>query len=224
MSKVEPHPTDKGKYQSTVDSYGHGKGNGKSKTAIYKHLKSANEKEIELDVQEDNDIDDSTPEWQNLDWLHPDDEEEVPSSLPKAVQGIVGGGEYGPAHRATQRQLVIWGYMGLDRLISQWGKGVTQDKTWNITRSSSDYAIMEEATTSMMDSHGIKVQMSPTLVWGTVMVGAYGPPTADIVKKADPFKRKSIVGRIKRLFRRNKKFVPPIKEDNDGKSSLEKDL
>ena len=28
MSKVEKHPTDKGKYQSTFDNYGHGEGNG----------------------------------------------------------------------------------------------------------------------------------------------------------------------------------------------------
>ena len=40
MSKVEKHPTDKGKYQSTFDNYGHGEGNGKSKTAIYKHFKT----------------------------------------------------------------------------------------------------------------------------------------------------------------------------------------
>ena len=39
MSKVEPHPTDKGKFQSTFDDYGHGKGNGKSRNAIYKHAK-----------------------------------------------------------------------------------------------------------------------------------------------------------------------------------------
>ena len=39
MSKVEKHPTDKGKFQSTFDNYGHGKGNGKSRNAIYKHAK-----------------------------------------------------------------------------------------------------------------------------------------------------------------------------------------
>jgi len=39
MSKVEKHPTDEGKYQSTFDDYGHGKGNGKSRNAIYKHAK-----------------------------------------------------------------------------------------------------------------------------------------------------------------------------------------
>ena len=39
MSKVEKHPYDEGKYQSTFDDYGHGKGNGKSRNAIYKHAK-----------------------------------------------------------------------------------------------------------------------------------------------------------------------------------------
>ena len=117
MSRIEDHPSDEGKYQSTFDSYGHGEGNGKSKTAIYKHYKTFKKKEEE---KEEVIVDDSTPESENLDWLTPDDEEEVPSSLPKAVQGMVGGSEYGPAQRATQRQIVIWSYMGIDRLFSHW--------------------------------------------------------------------------------------------------------
>lgn len=218
MSKIEAHPTDDGKYQSTFDSYGHGEGNGKSKTAIYKHYKAFKKKEAE---KEEVVTDDSTPEWENLDWLTPDDEEEIPSSLPKAVQGIVGGSEYGPAQRATQRQIVIWSYMGIDRLFSHWGKGVTQDKSWEIKRSSSDYAIMEHATTNMMDAYGIRVSMSPTLVWGTVMAGAYGPPVIDVVKKADPMRRRGILNRFKRIFRRKKKFVPPIKEVEENGESLD---
>ena len=213
MSRIEDHPSDEGKYQSTFDSYGHGEGNGKSKTAIYKHYKTFKKKEEE---KEEVIVDDSTPEWENLDWLTPDDEEEVPSSLPKAVQGMVGGSEYGPAQRATQRQIVIWSYMGIDRLFSHWGKGVTQDKSWEITRSSSDYAIMEHATTNMMDAYGLRVSMSPTLVWGTVMAGAYGPPAVDVVKKADPLRKRGVLNRFKRLFRRRKKFVPPIKEVEDN--------
>ena len=213
MSKVEPHKTDKGKFQSTFDDYGHGKGNGKSKTAIYQHFKTLPETPEPTDDESQNDI---TPEWENLDWLTPDDEEEVPSSLPKAVQGMVGGSEYGPAQRATQRQIVIWSYMGIDRLFSHWGKGVTQDKSWEITRSSSDYAIMEHATTNMMDAYGLRVSMSPTLVWGTVMAGAYGTPAVDGVKKADPLRKRGILNRFKRLFRRRKKFVPPIKEVEDN--------
>ena len=218
MSKIEAHPTDDGKYQSTFDSYGHGEGNGKSKTAIYKHYKAFKKKEAE---KEEVVTDDSTPEWENLDWLTPDDEEEIPSSLPKAVQGIVGGSEYGPAQRATQRQIVIWSYMGIDRLFSHWGKGVTQDKSWEIKRSSSDYAIMEHATTNMMDAYGSRVSMRPTLVWGTVMAGAYGPPVIDVVKKADPMRRRGILNRFKRIFRRKKKFVPPIKEVEENGESLD---
>ena len=218
MSKVEPHKTDKGKFQSTFDDYGHGKGNGKSKTAIYKHFKTLPETPEPTDDDESqNDI---TPEWENLDWLNPEEEQDIPSSLPKAVQGIVGGQGYGPAQRATQRQLVMWGFMGIDRLISRWGKGVTQDEEWEIKRSSSDYLIMEEATTNMMDADGVRIQMTPTLVWGTVMAGAYAPPVIDVVKKADPLRRRGILNRFKRLFRRRRKFVPPIVEvEENGESS-----
>ena len=216
-AKTEPHPTDDGKFQSTFDNYGHGKGNGKSKTAIYKHFKNKSEREVEEVVKVDEPEEDSTPEWENLDWLQPDEEEDIPSSLPKAVQGMVGGAGYGPAQRATQRQLVIWGYMAVDRMFTHWGRGVTQDKSWEIVRSSSDYGLMEQATTNMMDAHGIQISMSPTLVWGTVMAGAYGPPVVDVVRKADPLRKRGLINRVKRLFRwRKKRFVPPIIEEAEA--------
>jgi len=40
MSRVQPHPTDEGRFQSTFDTYGHGKGNGKSRSMVYKHYNS----------------------------------------------------------------------------------------------------------------------------------------------------------------------------------------
>ena len=75
MSKVEPHSSDKGKYQSTFDGYGHGEGNGKSKTAIYKHFKT-----LDPEIEKENEVieDDSSPQWEDLDWLTPDDEEDIP--------------------------------------------------------------------------------------------------------------------------------------------------
>ena len=39
MGLAEKHPTDKGKYQATYSDYGHGKGNGKSRSMIYKEAK-----------------------------------------------------------------------------------------------------------------------------------------------------------------------------------------
>ena len=51
MSKVKPHPTDKGKYQSTFDKYGHGKGNGKSRAAVYKHYKKSVTSDMISEVQ-----------------------------------------------------------------------------------------------------------------------------------------------------------------------------
>ena len=45
MSKVQKHPTDEGKYQSTFDEYGHGEGNGKSRAAVYKHYAKINDSE-----------------------------------------------------------------------------------------------------------------------------------------------------------------------------------
>ena len=45
MSRVEPHPTDKGRYQATFNEYGHGKGNGKSRSMVYKHFKKLQDSE-----------------------------------------------------------------------------------------------------------------------------------------------------------------------------------
>lgn len=210
-SKIEPHPTDEGKYQSTFDKYGHGEGNGKSKTSIYKHHK----KFIAQSKETEEVIDDETPQWENLDWLEPDEEETIPSSIPRPVQEMAMGGEYGEAARATQRQIVMWGFMGIDRLFSHWGKGVTQDPTWEIQRTSTDYLVMESATTQMMDAHGMRINMSPSMVFLTVMGAAYVPPVVEVAKKADPRRTRGIINRIKRLFRRKKK-LPTIEEVQDG--------
>ena len=52
MSKVEAHPTDEGKYQSSFDTYGHGEGNGKSRAAVYKHhAKSIESETIESEPE-----------------------------------------------------------------------------------------------------------------------------------------------------------------------------
>jgi hypothetical protein len=40
--KAIPHPHDEGKWMSSFDDYAHGKGNGKSRNAIYKHFKKIN--------------------------------------------------------------------------------------------------------------------------------------------------------------------------------------
>ena len=209
---MEPHPHDEGKFQSTFDTYGHGKGKGKSKTSIYKHHKKW---KVESEKVDDEKVDDETPHWENLDWLEPDDEEQVPSSIPRAVQDMAMGGEYGDGARATQRQLVMWGFMGIDRLFSHWGKGVTQNSEWEISRSPTDYIVMESATTQMMDAHGMRINMSPSMVFLTVMGAAYVPPVVEVARKADPRRTKGIINRIKRIFRRRKK-LPPIEEVSDG--------
>ena len=75
MSKVEPHPFDEGKYQSTFDDYGHGKGNGKSRNAIYKHAKKIQNSDSETvkietqteDIAQNQEVSDEIPIWTNDD-------------------------------------------------------------------------------------------------------------------------------------------------------------
>ena len=50
MGQVEKHPTDEGKYQSTVDEYGHGPGNGKSRSAVYKHISNLGKEDPVIEI------------------------------------------------------------------------------------------------------------------------------------------------------------------------------
>ena len=212
MSKAEKHPTDEGKYQATFDKYGHGEGNGKSRAAIYKyHKKWILENEV---VEEKPDpISDSNNsseyEWSNVSWLNPDeDEEKIEPTIPKPIRKIASGNTEGlvmtAAQAATQKQLIRWGFMGLDRGVTHWGRGVMSRSDWELERSPEDYDALEGATTNMLEAHGISLNLSPELVWGTVVGAAYIPPLVYIGKNADPNKKKGILGRIRRMFKRRR--------------------
>ena len=218
MSKVEKHLTDKGKYQSTFDNYGHGEGNGKSKTAIYKHFKTLENQEEEIKQEVESD---EMPDWENMDWLNPDEEDLVSSTIPNAIKhfAVTGNAQVmTEAHRQTQRQLVRWGFIGVDRGISHWGRGVTSNPKYEIKRSQSDYEAMEAATTHLMDANGIHINLSPSLVFATVMGAAYVPPIVDISRNADPKRKLGIVRRITGFFKRRKnKKITIERDDKDGK-------
>ena len=208
MSKVEAHPTDEGKYQSPFDTYGHGEGNGKSRAAVYKHhakfIESETiESEPEIKVEED-------IEWNEVTWLEDgEDEENVSPTIPKPIREIAKGGEPGgvmtAAQAATQKQLIRWGFMGLDRTVTHWGRGVMSNPKWELERNPEDYDALEGATTNLLDSYGVSMNLSPELVWGTVVGAAYIPPVVYIGKNADPNRKKGILNRLKKMFKRRKR-------------------
>lgn len=211
MSKAEKHPDDEGKYQSTFDNYGHGKGNGKSRASIYKHHKKfvAEQEMMNSTVT----IDD---EWDSITSMSEDELSSVEPTIPKPIRKIVDGDEGGvmtAAQVATQKQMIRWGFLGLDRLVTHWGRGVMSKPEWEIERHESDYDALEGATTNLLDSYGISMSLSPELVFGTVVGAAYVPPVVYVSRNADPNRKKGVMSRIRRMFNRRRK-TPQVEEGN----------
>ena len=247
MSRVQPHPTDEGRFQSTFDTYGHGKGNGKSRSMVYKHYNStqktsnypSNKNKATASLSDstkssqpppkgdfvESDEDDSTisDHWEDIAWLD-EDEGGVAPTIPSPIRRLSSGeGPIGDAHRATQSQLIRWGFMGIDRGITHWGRGVMSQPNWSIERHPADYDALEAATTHAMDANGLSIELSPTLVWGVVVGAAYAPPLGHIAKNSDPLVRRSILRRFGRVllrpsqwFRRRKAQTPPPQPEIHG--------
>lgn len=204
-SKVEPHSSDEGKFQATFDTYGHGSGNGKSRAAVYKHWNKVKEnpeittsenkataslshdtKSDEVDFVQNDDT--KSVEYGSIAWLDEPEDGDPSPTIPAPIRRIATGDGVGmsAAQLATQSQLIRWGYMGLDRGLTHWGRGVMNKPSWTIERNPMDYDALEGATMNLMESHGISIQLSPSLVWGTVVAAAYVPPLAHVARHADP--------------------------------------
>jgi len=247
MSRVEKHPTDEGKFQSTFDKYGHGEGNGKSRAAVYKHYKKTekpsktvlNENKATASLSDSTKSNQSPPKsdfveidapdstksdhWEDIAWLD-GEEGGVAPTIPSPIRRLSSGdGPIGDAHRATQSQLIRWGYMGIDRGITHWGRGVMSRPDWAIERHPADYDALEAATTHAMDANGLSIELSPTLVWGVVVAAAYAPPLGHIAKNSDPLVRRSILRRFGQVllrpsqwFRRRKAQTTPPQPEIHG--------
>jgi len=217
VSKVEKHPSDEGKYQSTFDSYGHGEGNGKSRAAVYKHFnKLSTQKLTKTEEVEEEDYTKThqkeeveeedytkTDQFSNISWLSDEELSEILPTIPKPIRALASGDVAGmtAAQRATQTQLINWGFMGIDRGLTHWGRGVTGHEEWGINRHPMDYEAMTGATQHLMDENGISINLNPTLVWATVMSAAYVPPVTYVARNSDKTRRKMFFKNIGSFLR-----------------------
>jgi hypothetical protein len=187
------------KYQCTACSYGHADA-GKSRQAVYKHWNlehveepneiPVNEQEAYLQPETDLEVDD----WGSISWLNPDEEEDViPHTIPSPIRRLSEareGSQLMAAHRTMEKSLLRWGFLGLDRLVTWWGRGVMSKPDWELKRSQQDYDVLQDSTISLMDAYGIRVPASPWMVWGTIVGSAYAPPMIHIQKNADPNRKR----------------------------------
>tara|TARA_A100001391_G_scaffold205454_1_gene206511 strand:+ start:10753 stop:11430 length:678 start_codon:yes stop_codon:yes gene_type:complete len=219
MSRVEKHPYDEGKFQSTFDDYGHGKGNGKSRNAIYKHFKKVNAETtqpevvesppIEIPIEESEEKEE--PQWGRIEWEDDEDgEEPIPRTIPKPVSEM-NRKKLGAMALQTQGQVVRYGFKVVDRLITHWGRGVMSKPDWELKRPEADYDTLEESTMMMLDHYGLMIPVNPLMVWGMTVSSAYAPPVSHVLKNRDPNKKRK--GILSRIFRRKKKKVTEVDYD-----------
>ena len=221
MSRVKVHDFDEGRFQSTFDNYGHGKGKGKSRAAVYKHYNKVNKSskrptnkkkataslsdstksnqppKSEDFVQTEGDDFTKSDHWEDIPWLA-EEEGGIAPTIPSPIRRLTTGDGAGlsAAHRATQSQLIRWGFMGVDRGVTHWGRGVMDKPDWNLERHPSDYDALEAATMHAMDANGLSIELNPSLVWGVVVTAAYAPPLSHIARNSDPTVRRSILRRF----------------------------
>ena len=239
MSKVMKHETDENKYQSGLDDYGHGSGNGKSRQAIYKHLKKVGlmaktireSKGLKTDQKEDTareefqaispeptDEGETVVDWS--DFPIPDENEEghtIPTPIKmmaKALGPDASGKSVLRAQHEAQGQVVRWSFMTADRMFTWWARGVMNDDKWSLDRSKADYDVLQETTTGVMNLYGITIPINPWAVWGITVSSAYIPSIRYVRKNADPSRKK----RSWRLFgwlRKKKPQMPSVNEEGE---------
>jgi hypothetical protein len=207
MAKVEKHPTQKDKYQCTECSYGHE--NGVSRQSVYKHYKKAHTGPITIEIEESEqepepeffelpgaqeiEESDDFDDWDSVSWLESDEKVNVtPHTIPDPIRRMASkneGKELLIAHRTMTKSMIRWSFLGADRGITWWGKGVTNNPNYELKRSKEDYDVLQNSTMTMLDAYGIQIPSSPLLVWSTIVGSAYVPALVDTQSKADPSKR-----------------------------------
>ncbi len=229
LNKIEPHPTIEGKYQCPHCDYGHD--DPKSKQMLYRHFNSTHKESTGSDegsspppsdvsgsISDTDPVDtDSFTEWESIEWLTGGSDENVPHTIPAPIREMANskaGKSLVRAHKNMERAAVRWGFIGLDRLITWWGRGVMSNKSYELQRSQKDYDVLQESTVGMMDAYGIHIPASPVMVWGTIIGSAYVPPLVHIRKNADPNRRRRMrIPIFGRLFRRRKKKAKEVIEN-----------
>ena len=200
MSLVQKHPTDKNKYQSSFDTYGHGEGNGKSR----------NQKEI---IEEEK-VEDK---WGSISWADDTPNEIKPKTIPDPIKKL-SSSKGKLLNSKTTGTMIRMGFAGLDRMLTKYGEGVMSNPNWKIERSPEDYDALEDSTIAGMEHYNVSIPISPVVVWGATVTSAYAPPIAHIRKNADPNrKRTGILSKIFSRFRRKKVKVSEITDEEiDG--------
>tara|TARA_R110000851_G_scaffold130584_1_gene264240 strand:+ start:441 stop:1097 length:657 start_codon:yes stop_codon:yes gene_type:complete len=196
MTKAIQHETDKGKWQSSFDDYAHGEGNGKSRNAIYKHFNKIHKepKEIkESELIEEPEIipvEETGQKWNSAKWMDDSIEEDVKTKTIPEPLADMASGKIREVDLKAQGQIVRSLFVGLDRLVTHWGRGTMSDDSWSIDRTPEDYDVLQNATVNMLTYYNVRIPISPPMIWGVTIGSAYVPQITHVMKNRDPFRKK----------------------------------
>jgi hypothetical protein len=212
MAKYEPHPTDEGKFQCTLCEYGHGEGNGKSRQSVNRHYNAAHgDKKVEatvIPIEEEETIervdliDDETvilddPDWFSFDMSNDEEEEVATISISPGAASVLKGMRNNPDTISSPKQLedfynqqarmMKWVFAGaVDPLFGWYGRGITADPDFTVTRSKSDWKLFEEVAASWLSYREIQLPITPDVVMFGTVLSMYAPVIAKVNRKRSP--------------------------------------
>lgn len=239
--KYEKHSTDDGKFQSNVDEYGHGMGNGKSRQAVSKNYDkiidtlgqtvAEAERPAETEpepIEEEGPVAEGemppAPEWLNVEFDASGDAEQV-ESIPAPIRGLLAtmSGQTDPqavktpaqiqAWYAQQARLVRYFLAGVvDPAVTWWGRGITADPDYKLERSHQEWEMTEAITEQFLTHNQISVMVNPNLLMGGMIAALYVPPVVKIVKARDP-NRTGMVGGFFQRWKSRRAIKKALKEN-----------
>ena len=237
--KYIKHEYDEGKFQSTIDGYGHGPGNGKSRQAVTKNhnkvessrtfepegsfdvplVESVPESEVKVEEPES-----TGPDWLNIEFDGAEVGEQV-QSIPAPIRGLLGAmsGQQDPhavrtpaqiqAWYAQQARLVRYFLAGIvDPTVSWWMKGITADPDIKIERSHAEWEMTEAVTEQFLQHNQISVMVNPNILMAGMLSALYVPPVVKAVRQRDP-NRKSAIGGFFQRWKKRRAIKKALKEN-----------
>jgi hypothetical protein len=87
------------------------------------------------------------------------------------------------AQRQVHTRVIGYGWRMVDRLMTWFGRRVTQDEEFDAAHSRDEYNLLENATLDSFEHHGINptLFMNPDVVLGVTVVALYQDPTRKII-------------------------------------------
>jgi uncharacterized Zn finger protein (UPF0148 family) len=140
----------------------------------------------------------STPDWFTFDMSEDNLESEpitvsISPTASTVLRGMATGGEPPSSPKAIrefyeqQGKMMRWIFAGgVDPLLSWYGKGITADKDFTITRSSADWKLFEDVSATWLEYHGIQVPVTPDIIMAGTVISFYAPVFSKIHKQRDP--------------------------------------